>query len=76
MQYQSRIFYYDSAQYHIAQDLIALLQKHGRHVATQVLPVAIFWPAEMYHQDYYAKNAKAPYCHTHRPVFSGLKKSK
>ncbi len=28
----------------------------GGHVATQILPLATFWPAEDYHQDYAIKN--------------------
>jgi peptide methionine sulfoxide reductase msrA/msrB len=40
-----------------------MLQKRGYQVATRLFPVQIFWPAEEYHQDYYAKHRKAPYCH-------------
>ena len=69
MQYKSRIFYYDQGQLEVARGLIQVLQQHDHHVATEVLPVPIFWPAETYHQDYYAKNGKVPYCHTHVPLF-------
>jgi len=62
-QYQSAIFYYDANQRQIAENLLQQLRATGIKPATQLLPVAVFWPAEHYHQDYYQKNAKAPYCH-------------
>ena len=31
-------------------------KRFGRAVATQIIPAAIFWPAEDYHQDFYRKN--------------------
>lgn len=63
-QYLSVIFYYDETQKKIALELIEKLKSLQYSVATQVLPVSPFWPAEKYHQDYYAKNQKLPYCHT------------
>lgn len=69
LQYQSRIFYYDEPQKEIALMLIKLLQTQGYSVATQILPVSTFWPAEDYHQDYYGKNGHRPYCHTHKNIF-------
>lgn len=65
-QYESAIFYYNEEQRSSAHDLIVQLQQKGIQVATKFLPVQIFWPAENYHQDYYAKHHKIPYCH--RPV--------
>jgi peptide methionine sulfoxide reductase msrA/msrB len=62
-QYLSVVFYYDEMQQNIAQSLIAKLKQKGLHIATQVLPVSVFWPAEDYHQAYYQKNKKLPYCH-------------
>ena len=62
-QYLSAIFYYNETQQQIAEQLIATLKKLGLTIATQVKPVAIFWGAEKYHQDYYAKTGKQPYCH-------------
>lgn len=62
-QYQSAVFYYTQEQRDEAERLIQLLQKKGYQVATRLLPVNIFWPAEEYHQNYYAKHHKTPYCH-------------
>lgn len=62
-QYLSVIFYYDDAQKMLALQLIEMLRQKGYQVATQVKPVSTFWRAEKYHQDYYEKTAKQPYCH-------------
>ncbi len=65
LQYLSAIFYFDAEQKKIAQQVITELQNLGVQVATQLLPVSTFWEAEEYHQDYYEKNEKSPYCHTY-----------
>lgn len=65
-QYQSAIFCYNDGQKAVAQDLMQLLQKKGYPVATKLLDAQPFWPAEEYHQNYYDKHNKQPYCH--RPV--------
>lgn len=70
-QYLSVAFYYDAAQQQTAQKLIADLEKRGYKIATQVLPVTTFWPAETYHQNYYEKNGKEPYCHSFVEKFGG-----
>ncbi len=62
-QYLSVIFYYDDIQQMIALQLIEQLRQKGFSVATQVKPVSTFWRAEHYHQDYYEKTGKQPYCH-------------
>jgi len=62
-QYRSAIFYADVEQEQIAKHLIALLTQKGYKVATQVFPLKTFWPAEEYHQDYYARKGTQPYCH-------------
>lgn len=55
-QYQSAVFYYDVTQKQIAQKLINSLEQKGSRIATTLLPVTVFWPAEDYHQHYYSKN--------------------
>lgn len=65
-QYQSVIFFYDEAQMAIAEHRIEQLQAKGFDVATRLIAMQTFWPAEDYHQAYYLKHNKAPYCH--KPV--------
>jgi peptide methionine sulfoxide reductase msrA/msrB len=65
-QYQSAVFYFNNEQRHEAEGLIQKLRKRGYQVKTQLLEVQPFWPAEDYHQDYYSKQGKVPYCH--KPV--------
>lgn len=62
-QYLSAVFYYDENQKNLAHTLIKKLEEQGYQVATRILPVSTFWPAEDYHQDYYQKTGKNPYCH-------------
>jgi len=60
-QYRSAIFVHDAAQEKAARAAIEALQKSGkfrRPVVTQVVPAATFWPAEDYHQQYFAKRGK------------------
>ncbi len=62
-QYRSAIFFSDDTQRKIATDLKGVLAKKGYKVATVIEKAGAFWPAEEYHQDYYARSGKAPYCH-------------
>jgi len=62
-QYQSAVFYYNQEQLDEAEYLIKILNSRGFTAATHLLEVQTFWPAEDYHQDYYNKRAKLPYCH-------------
>lgn len=68
-QYQSVVFYYNEEQRKIAVALIAELEQMQLRIATQVLPVQTFWRAEEYHQDYYEKMGKEPYCHVYEKKF-------
>lgn len=62
-QYLSAIFYFDNKQKRTAEHVIAELKNLGYQVATQLYEVSTFWSAEDYHQDYYTKTGKQPYCH-------------
>lgn len=68
-QYRSEIFYLDETQKQAAEKLIAVLNGKGYQVATRVTPAGPFWKAEDYHQGYYQKNGKQPYCHVYRKIF-------
>lgn len=63
-QYQSAVFYLDQEQKRVAEYLVARLRAQGYEVVTALRPAEHFWPAEEYHQNYYAKTGKEPYCHT------------
>lgn len=63
-QYRSAIFYMTEEQRETALKLKKVLEGRGLQVATQIVPASIFYEAEDYHQDYYEKTGKAPYCHT------------
>ncbi|MCX7598135.1 MAG: bifunctional methionine sulfoxide reductase B/A protein [Armatimonadetes bacterium] len=68
-QYLSAIFYLDDEQKQVAERVIAELKGRGVKVATQLRPAGTFWPAEDYHQDYYARKGGEPYCHVRRKVW-------
>lgn len=68
-QYRSAIFYHNTKEQEIAQQLIAYLESRGYDVATQLIPAGIFWPAEPYHQKYYEKKDGIPYCHFYTKRF-------
>jgi len=62
-QYLSAVFFTSDAQKTATEGLIAALRTRGYDVVTELRPAAKFWPAEGYHQNYYASNGKTPYCH-------------
>lgn len=68
-QYLSAIFYVDENQKLISQKLIVQLEKMNYKVATKLYPEVTFYKAEDYHQNYYNRHNKMPYCHSYRKVF-------
>ena len=62
-QYRSAIFCHDDDQKAIAENVINKLKQAGQPVSTVILPASVFWSAENYHQEYYEKTGKEPYCH-------------
>lgn len=62
-QYRSAIFWHDEEQKkvaHASMKTAAALFKDP--IVTKIEPFEIFYPAEAYHQDYFAKNPRAGYC--------------
>ena len=68
-QYRSEIFYTNEKQKEITEKLIGILTKKGYRIATKVNKASKFYDAENYHQDYYKKNRKTPYCHKYVKLF-------
>lgn len=68
-QYKSAIFYNDEEEKKTAERLIDILKKKGYNVVTELLPKKEFYRAEDYHQDYYRRHKKEPYCHIHKKRF-------
>lgn len=75
-QYRSAI-YGNAEQQRVAQAYIAQLDKAktwSKPIVTEVKPLARFYPAEAYHQDYMRRNPNQPYIVYHdRPKLEALK---
>ena len=64
-QYRSVIFYHNQEQKVLAEKYRAELDKSGswdNPIVTEISPFTKFYPAEDYHQDYYANNPNQGYC--------------
>ena len=62
-QYRSAIFFHDERQKAIAEKSKAVAQTmFNDTIVTEITPLAVFYEAENYHQDYYKNNSNAPYC--------------
>lgn len=64
-QYRSGIYFSTPEQQTVADDLIREMGQSGvynRPIVTEVLPLANYWPAEVYHQDFFEKNPGQGYC--------------
>lgn len=68
-QYISAIFTSDLQEKKTVQKLIDLLKSKKIVVATKILKAQEFYKAEEYHQDYYKKSNKLPYCHVYTKRF-------
>ena len=64
-QYRSGIYYHDDAQKQAAEKVIKALddaKAFSAKIVTEVKKAEKFYPAEDYHQDYFANNPNQPYC--------------
>ena len=64
-QYRSVIFYHNDEQHKLAEYYKQQLNAAGAFgapVVTQIAPLIAFYPAEVYHQDYYSANPRKSYC--------------
>ncbi|MBI3770387.1 MAG: peptide-methionine (S)-S-oxide reductase MsrA [Deltaproteobacteria bacterium] len=63
-QYRSAIFFHDAAQQAAAIASKERLERSGRFrgpIVTEIVPAAVFYPAEDYHQQYFLKRGRT--CH-------------
>lgn len=68
-QYNSGIYYLTPKERTIALEIIDELKLKGYKVVTRVEEMNRFYRAEDYHQNYYKRTGKAPYCHSYTKRF-------
>jgi peptide-methionine (S)-S-oxide reductase len=62
-QYRSAIFTHDDEQRQVAEATVdRLADEYDDPIVTEIEPLETFYPAEDYHQDYYANNPERAYC--------------
>src|SRR5450432_3255527 len=64
-QYRSVIFAQSAEQRKVAESVMAELDRAGLwrdRIVTEIVDAAPFYPAEQYHQEYFARNGRQPYC--------------
>ncbi|MFZ5608226.1 MAG: peptide-methionine (S)-S-oxide reductase MsrA [Pseudomonadota bacterium] len=62
-QYRSEVFYHTPEQKSMAHAALARAQAlWDQPIVTRITPAGVFYPAENYHQDYFANNPDQPYC--------------
>lgn len=68
-QYLSVVFYGNDEEKKTTEKLINILESKGYDVATTLKPHSPFYAAEGYHQNYYLRTGKTPYCHVYKKIF-------
>ncbi|NNH00606.1 peptide-methionine (S)-S-oxide reductase MsrA [Acinetobacter sp. ANC 5414] len=61
-QYRSVIYYFNDEQQQQAQQTIDALKAEGLNIVTELSPAPKFYPAEEYHQNFFARNPSQGYC--------------
>ncbi|OTG84023.1 peptide-methionine (S)-S-oxide reductase MsrA [Acinetobacter sp. ANC 4648] len=61
-QYRSVIYYFNAQQQAEAEVYINQLKAEGLNIVTELSPAPTFYPAEDYHQNFYARNPSQGYC--------------
>jgi len=64
-QYRSIILTHSDDQARVARDAVAEVEAEKLYddpIVTEIEPLTTFYSAERYHQDYFADNARQPYC--------------
>lgn len=64
-QYRSAIYTHDAEQERETRAIVKELAENdtfGAPIVTEIVPAPEFYPAEQYHQQYYERNSRQPYC--------------
>lgn len=61
-QYRSVIYYFNDEQQQQAAQAIEHLKAQGLNIVTELSPAPQFYPAEEYHQNFFARNPSQGYC--------------
>ncbi|EPF75808.1 peptide methionine sulfoxide reductase MsrA [Acinetobacter gyllenbergii] len=61
-QYRSVVYYFNEEQKQQAEQVIHGLEDEGLNIVTELSPVPTFYPAEEYHQNFFARNPSQGYC--------------
>ncbi len=77
-QYRSGIYLHTPRQAQEVSEYVQRLERQALYadpIITEVLPLAHYWPAEAYHQNYYARNPYQGYCvHVVSPKLDKLRR--
>ena len=61
-QYRSVVYYFNDEQKQQVEKIIQDLENDGLNIVTELSPAPTFYPAEEYHQNFYARNPSQGYC--------------
>lgn len=68
-QYLSAVFISNDKERKTIESLIEILENKNYKIATKILDAEEFYEAEEFHQTYYQKTGKTPYCHSYTKRF-------